>query len=130
MLSLRRETEYAVQFLRELKRSKEGLSLKEVSNRTGASFLFLQKIARKLRRAKIVEAEKGASGGYHLIVPASKINLKQITLIIEDSLCNLLPCCGAQFKCTKEKGCALKGKVGKINSTMIKMMEKIKLSDL
>ena len=130
MFSFRRETDYAIQFLKQLAYSKNEISLKEVSESIGVSFLFLQKIARKLRLAKIVESEQGASGGYKLAVLPNHLSLYQIIAITEGQ-CALLPCLGKNnFSCTKQKTCHLKSKVVKLNKELIKMLTKLKLSDL
>ena len=129
MLSFRRETEYAVQLLRTLAKSKTEKSLKEISDEIGVSFLFLQKIARKLRQAKLVTAEKGSNGGYRLSVAASKLSLRKIIAITETE-CELLPCCAEKFSCPKNKGCLLKGKVSKVNMALNNMLDKIKLNEL
>jgi len=129
MLSFRRETEYAIQFLRTLSRAKKDISLNDVSRQIGVSFLFVQKIVRKERAARLVAAAKGASGGYRLLVSPKKLSLRKIISITEEE-CELLPCCCADFKCTKGKGCALKGRVSKVNVELLKMLDKVKLSDL
>lgn len=129
MLSFRRETEYAIQMLRVLSKSPKDKSLKEISDEIGVSFLFLQKIARKLRQAKLVTAEKGSNGGYSLAVPAQKLSLRKIVAITEAD-CELLPCCSDKYQCVKNKGCLLKNKVSKVNAEINKMLDKIKLSDL
>ena len=82
---------------------------------TGISFLFLQKIARKLRAARLVKAEQGVSGGYCLNVPASKITLKAIITATENDSA-ILPCLCVKGKCPGNmKKCALKTNLGKIN---------------
>jgi len=130
MLSFRRETDYAIQFLRVLSKSKKEVSLNDVSDQIGVSFLFLQKIARKLRQNKIVEAVQGVKGGYKLLIPAGKLSLLKIVSTVEGDCC-LLPCLGKpNFNCGKNKNCCLKVKIGKLNTEMTKILEKIKLSDL
>ncbi|MFA6485866.1 MAG: Rrf2 family transcriptional regulator [Candidatus Magasanikbacteria bacterium] len=129
MLSLRRETEYAVQMLRVLSKSNKDTSLKDVSEEIGASFLFLQKIARKLRQAKLISAGKGVNGGYSLLISPKKLSLGKIIAVTENA-CELLPCCQKKFLCSKSKNCALKGKVLKVNDALNSMLAKIKLSDL
>lgn len=128
MLSFRRETDYALQLLKVLKKSKTYVSLHEVSEKTGISFLFLQKIARKLRLAKIIGSVHGINGGYKLLKPAKTISLRQIVSAVEGDCC-LVPCLGAGNKCSGS--CAnLKGQINKINLQMLKMLDKIKLSNL
>src|SRR3989344_1700884 len=93
MFSLRRETDYALRLLKTLSMAPRGrASLMTVSKATGISFLFLQKIARKLRLAGLIKSAKGVSGGYELKIKPNKLNLKQIISVIEGG-CALWACC-------------------------------------
>ena len=133
MFSLRRETDYAIQFLKKLaKERKNFLSLQTVAEQTGVSFLFLQKIARKLRLFGLVEAEQGVKGGYRLIVPKEKLTLKKVTKAMEGG-CAVLSC----FKndsacCGKDKNCPIKSSraMNKMQKELNKMMERIKIVEL
>ncbi len=130
MLSLRRETDYAIQLLRVLAMSKSEVSLKEVSDKIDVSFLFLQKIARKLRQGGIIRAEQGVNGGYELLIAPRRLSLLKILSVTEGN-CLLLPCLGKpSFTCAKSGQCCLKNKVSKLNKELLKMLEKIKLADL
>ena len=130
---MRRETDYAIHLLKYLaKRKNQIVSLKELSSATGISFLFLQKIARKLRLAKLINAEKGMIGGYELAMPPSKISLKNILLATEGAV-DILPCYCAEkkVKCVSQgKKCHLQGKLSGLNNNVGKMLSKIKLSSL
>ena len=129
MLYLRRETDYALQFLKILSRQKGSVSLREVAKKSGLSFMFLQKIARKLRFAGLVKAAHGVKGGYYLALPARRLTLGQVVGAVEGG-CVLMPCVTAKTDCCGKKSCGLKPKVKKLNEQMIKMFAKIKLSDL
>lgn len=133
MIHLRRETDYAIHLLKKLTAAKGGyLSLQEVSSSTGISFHFLQKIARKLRMAKLIKGEKGAIGGYCLNIDPEKINLKMIINATEGSSA-ILPCYNVN-KCTKcvkiENKCFLKKKLAKINDKILSVFESVKLKNL
>ena len=61
MFALKKETDYAVQLLKYLKTKKRNfVSLMDFSKESGISFWFLQKIARKLNLASIIEADQSA----------------------------------------------------------------------
>lgn len=129
MFSLRKETDYALQLLRLLaKNSKKSISLKEAADATGLSFLFLQKIARKLRLAGVISAELGVEGGYKLKIPANKLTLKKLIDVVEGG-CALCDCCkkdDGKKKCE----CSIGKKVKTINNKILKILEGVKLSDL
>ena len=130
MFQLRHETDYAIQFLSLLAKTKTNLSINDVAERTGISFLFLLKIARKLRLAGLVKADQGVHGGYMLIAPAKSLNLKKIVMAVEGK-CGLVSCCrGDGCKCVRASGCSAKKKLTQVNKDIIKILEKVKLTDI
>ncbi len=133
MLSLRRETDYALQMLKVLNKSKgKVLSLNEISKITKISFLFLQKIARKLRLAKIIIAHQGVTGGYQLTVEPKKITLLKIVEVMEGKCC-ILSCLNESKKidcCDPTKTCDLKNKMNKLNKKILKILDAVKLTDI
>lgn len=129
MFSLRKETDYALQLLKLLaKNPKKAISLKEASDTTGLSFLFLQKIARKLRLAGIISAELGVDGGYKLKVPENKLTLKKIISVIEGG-CSLCACC-EKGECKCKSGCSIGKKVRAVNNKILKILDSVKLSNI
>ncbi len=128
MFSLRKETDYALQLLKLLVKKKQAVSLKEAADATGLSFLFLQKIARKLRLAGIISAELGVEGGYKLKVPANKITLKKIISVVEGG-CSLCACC-EKGECKSKGTCSIGKKVKTVNNKIVKILDSVKLSDL
>lgn len=134
MLSLRKETDYALQLLKFLSFHPGSLiSLQTAAETMGVSFLFLQKIARKLRIAGLIKATQGTQGGYRLSLPANKINLEQIIKVMEGN-CSILPCLCSESKneCCRKVNCGVKKskKIINFNKQVNNLMKKIKLSDL
>lgn len=129
MFSLKKETDYAIQLLKIIPKDKKFcVSLKDVAKQTGVSFLFLQKIARKLRLAGLLKAAKGVNGGYSLAKSADQISLKEIIIAVEGG-CAVLPCYCANKKCKTTK-CILKDKMKKINENVLKIFSKTKLNQI
>jgi Rrf2 family protein len=129
MFSLRKETDYALQFLKFLAKSpRKSVSLMEVADATGLSFLFLQKIARKLRLAGILSAELGVDGGYKLKIVANKLTLKKIIAVIEGG-CSLCTCC-EKGVCKDKGNCLVGKKIRVVNNKILRILEGVKLSDL
>lgn len=129
MFSLRKETDYALQLLKLLAKSpKKAVSLKEAADATGLSFLFLQKIARKLRLAGVITAELGVEGGYRLKVAANKLTLKKVVSVVEGG-CSLWACC-EKGECKRKGTCMIGKKVKTVNNKILKILEGVKLSDL
>jgi len=132
MLNFRKETEYAIQFLQYLAEcSKECgcRSLQEFAKSSNISFYFMQKIARKLSRNKIITARQGVNGGYILTARGKKISLYTVVKIMEDGV-RLLPCIPDLKGCNKnKKKCRVRTIMCKLNKDIIKIMEKIKLNN-
>ena len=133
MLTMRRETDYAIHMLKYLEKNKTGfISLRELSEQTGISFLFLQKIARKLRMNRLIKAGAGVAGGYCLNKPAKQISLKMIIEATEGASA-ILPCLCERTK-TRCKGsnkkCALRFKLTKMNKKISDILDKTKLTDM
>lgn len=134
MITLRRETDYAIHMLVYLKNSKfDFVSLKTLATATGISFLFLQKIARKLRRSGLIKASKGVSGGYGLNKDPKKITLKMIIEATEGTT-DMLPCLCKPARITtcanSDSRCSLSKKLAKTNYKIGQVLKSVKLSDL
>lgn len=78
-----KESDYAIQLLAMLAQTQASVSLRQFAERSRISFLFLQRIARKLRVAELIEATQGRDGGYRLARSAGEITLKEVTDAIE-----------------------------------------------
>lgn len=130
MLSLRRETDYSIHLLKKLAREKNShISLQKVAKDTGISFLFLQKIARKLRLSGLIRAKQGVEGGYELAVAPAKITLNKIIESMEQG-CSILPCIMTDKCCKGGAACQTSKKMGKVNKKLIKILAATKLADL
>lgn len=133
MLAIRRETDYALKLLKILSQAKgQILSLNEIAKKTKISFLFLQKIARKLRLAKIISAYQGVDGGYKLLLDPKKISLRLVIEAMEGKFC-LLTCLDKTKKVmcvSTDTNCDLKNKMNKINNRIIKILDSVKLTDV
>lgn len=130
MFSLKRETDYAVQLIRYLsnKNGKKFKSLREFSEKSGISFWFLQKIARKLNLAGIIGAEQGVNGGYRMNVPMKGLTLFKIFEIMEGKQA-VTPCLLGESQCAgNHKNCHFKNVTSKLNKEIIKALQKVKIA--
>ena len=59
------------------------VSLNEVAERNGLSRGFLEEIAVPLKEAGLIEARRGANGGYALSRPAERITVSDVVTAIE-----------------------------------------------
>ena len=79
------KAEYGVRLLIELGKSEGGapLSLKAIAEREGLPLAYLERIVALLKKANLVEATRGAHGGYRLSRPATDIRMDEAVHALE-----------------------------------------------
>ena len=105
------KTDYAVILLTELSLHKDKpISLQAVTDKTGISEAYMQRIAARLKKLKVIKPKHGAFGGYSLAKPASEITLLSVIQAVGDDL-NSVKCvasgknkCAFEDKCPNNKG--------------------------
>lgn len=122
MFQVSRQVDYATQLVQRLAelKEKETLSLRVFSNESNISFLFLQKIARALKKAGIVDSTKGSRGGYFLCADMRNVSLKTIFEAIEGPY-GVVDC--AKGNCSKASGCTTKNIWLEINNDIMQKLE-------
>jgi Rrf2 family protein len=108
-------------------------SLKKISNDEKIPFNFLEKIFLKLKKHKLIKAQKGARGGYFLARPPQKIKVSEIIKVLEGTIAPVL--CIAKEKetryfCPRKKICKTKHVWKKIQEALDSTLESITLADL
>ncbi|MBP9732344.1 MAG: Rrf2 family transcriptional regulator [Candidatus Magasanikbacteria bacterium] len=110
MLSISKQTDYAVELILALSKLKESelLSLRVFSKQSTISFLFLQRIAKSLREAGLIESVRGINGGYRLLKPASAISFREVIEAVQGPFavlaCTKREKCGLEAMCTAKHG--------------------------
>ena len=61
-------------------------SLSEISVRQGISISYLEQLFGKLRRAGIVDSQRGAAGGYVLSQSAERLTLDKIIFAVDENI--------------------------------------------
>lgn len=124
MLQITRQSDYAIQLVSRLAnlKSSERLSLRQFSKESTISFLFLQKIARRLKQAGLIDSLKGSRGGYILKNSTKNISFKDIVEAIEGS-CGVVDCVKGKHLCNKVKKCQNQDVWQKVNNDILKMLE-------
>ncbi|HNT29763.1 MAG TPA: Rrf2 family transcriptional regulator [bacterium] len=108
-----KQTDYAVLLmtrLAELTDSSEPLSLMKFADEEQISFYFLQRIARKLKHAKLIKGVEGRKGGYFLSKSAAETTLGSIIRALEGSF-RISDCAQESLKhkpCKREATCRTK----------------------
>lgn len=131
MLKFSRQVEYALQLLLALSGLKEGnmLSIKTFSEEAKVSFLFLQKIALSLRKSGLIEAERGAQGGYFLKKPLKSITLKEIIEAVEGPY-HVVSCMSQNGCCANQETCTVRPVFETIEKDMTAYLSQYTVSDL
>lgn len=100
-------------------------SVREISQKEGIPFDFLEKIIAKLERADFIKGKKGLQGGYILAKKASKISARDILAVLEGNT-NLVEC----GLCDRSAKCVAKNAWHKLQTSLDKTLKSIKLSNL
>lgn len=124
MFQISRQVDYAIQFLHRLAELEGGetMSLKRFSEESTISFAFLQKIARILKQAGLIESKQGTSGGYSLSVPLESISIKRVIDVLEGQY-TIVDCAKGENMCSKSAACKTKGMWLKINRNITTELE-------
>ena len=79
------KAEYGVRLLIELGRNEQSspVSLKALAEGEGLPLAYLERIVALLKKAGLVEATRGAHGGYRLARPATEIRMDEAVLALE-----------------------------------------------
>jgi Rrf2 family transcriptional regulator, cysteine metabolism repressor len=80
--------EYGVRVMVELARrgGDEPVSLAEIADGDGLPLAYLEHLAARLRKARLVESRRGARGGYMLARPAKEITMAEVVEALEGSI--------------------------------------------
>jgi Rrf2 family cysteine metabolism transcriptional repressor len=79
------KAEYGVRLLVELGRqgTRSPVSLKAIAEAEGLPLAYLERIVALLKKAGLVESQRGAHGGYRLARPADEITMDEAVLALE-----------------------------------------------
>jgi len=131
-MKLSTRTQYGLRALVYLaKKDKKICSLKEISEKEGIPFDYLEKIISRLIKNGFIESKKGISGGYLLAKRPKQINVGEVVNVLEGNM-SLVSCMSGinKISCSRERQCLTKSLWQKIQNAIVKTLEKITLADL
>ncbi|MEO6294590.1 MAG: Rrf2 family transcriptional regulator [Candidatus Limnocylindria bacterium] len=103
-------TEYGIRVLVTLARVEDDrcLSLTEIAKREKLPHAYLEQLVGDLRRANLVTATRGQSGGYRLARPAAEILMAEAVRALDGPLLEM-PCAGADDleHCDRPQPCSV-----------------------
>ncbi len=122
MLSISKQTDYAIELILALSKLREGelLSLRTFSKHSNISFLFLQRIARSLRGAQLIESVRGMNGGYRLVKPAQRISFREVIEAIEGKFGVIA--CSKNSMCQFEMRCSAKHRLRVVEREIVQLL--------
>ncbi len=131
MFKVNKQLDYAIQLLGALAdfSVEKPLSLKKFSENSGISFLFLQRIASKLKTAELISATHGVQGGYYLIHKPESITVKDIVEAMEGHY-GMVDCEKNPGSCPQEGKCLVQTGMSKMNDQVVGMLAKMTVRDL
>src|SRR3954471_16530533 len=134
------KAEYGVRLLVELGRhgSQEPVSLKAIAEAEGLPLAYLERIVALLKKAGLVESQRGAHGGYRLARPATEITMDEAVLALEGVVapmaCFVDDREGKGVLCSHEAdaghGCATKLLWTRVQGGMVEAMRRTTLAEL
>lgn len=131
MFRVNKQLDYAIQLLGALASysQERPLSLKKFSEQSTISFLFLQRIASKLKTAGFIKATQGVQGGYYLIHTPESITVKDIVEAMEGRY-GMVDCAKNPGTCPQEGKCLVQIGMSKMNDQVVNVLAKMTINDL
>lgn len=125
-----RELDYALRILRHLDKN-ELSSAADIEKGELVTVDFARKILRKLRKAGIVQVERGARGGYRLAKTCDELTLWDIKCVIEpEEMVNRCVCPDYQCSNLDKNQCAIHFESCRLENIIKSEMERRKLSEI
>lgn len=131
-MELNTKGRYAVTAMADLARHGEdaALPLPLVAERQLISLAYLEQLFVKLRRAGLVESERGRAGGYRLARRASAITVAEIMTAVEEDM-HMTRCGGEIAKtCMPGQRCLTHGLWDALGSQIAAFLESVTLQDV
>lgn len=130
MLTLNKQSDYALIIVSQLLGKDEFIPLSELVANTNLPKRFLARIAATLVNRKLLLSREGRVGGYKLAPQIMDISLFDFLHIFERQL-NFLDCMTHNYKCKYEKVCKHRHAIRtKLNDIVLNELKKTKLMDL
>jgi len=116
----------AVVFLAQEYDSEKSFSLAEIAQKEQLPFPFLEQIFRKLKKSRLVDAHRGAQGGYRLSRPPKKVTVLEVIEAVSGKI-SLIDC--NKDYCPDGKCCVVP-LLDQLHENIENTLSKTKLSDL
>jgi FeS assembly SUF system regulator len=130
MLKVTRLTDYALVLLWHLSSAPdEGASAREAAAATQLPLPTVRKLLKRLAQAGLVEAHRGAHGGYRLVARPDRINIADVIAAIDGPVA-LTECASHSPDCNRLKTCSLRPNWLLISAALRRALKDISLEDM
>jgi len=122
-----RKTQYALRGMIFLAKKEDSSSLREIADKEGIPFDYLEKIFSGLEKSGLLTSKRGANGGYTLSVSPEKITLQSVFDAVGEPVA-IVSC--IESSCPKGSACRAARGWKRANKEIKKTLSEIRLSDL
>ena len=109
--------------------NKGPIYLKAIARKEEISMKYLSQIVIPLKNAGLIDAVRGAKGGYNLASYPAKITVGDIYEVLEGG-CGLVDCVDNKSKCDRVSTCVTRELWVNLSSKMFESLNKVTLQDL
>ncbi len=123
---------YAVMAMADMAKygASRALPLSAIAERQCISLAYLEQLFRFLRRAGLVESERGRSGGYRLSRPAGSITVAEIMAAVDEDV-RMTRCAGEQASpCLSGARCLTHGLWAALGDEIAQFLSNVSLQDV
>lgn len=123
---------YGIQLLTQLAchiTDKRPIGLRQIADRTGLPWRYLEQIARPLRRASIIKGRIGRVGGYELAREPEAITLREVIEATDGPLC-LMNCVDTPAVCDHSATCPSRTMWVSLTNDIRDVLDRYSLADL
>lgn len=129
MFKLSRMTDYGVVILSHMARDQARMmTAPALAEETGLPKPTVIKLLKQLARGGLVDAHRGAQGGYTLARPAASITVREIVAALEGRLALTACVEGAEDDCGVEDCCPIRGRWDPVNQAVAEALEGVTLA--
>ncbi len=131
MLNVSYRTEYAIRALVTLAEhwEKPPVGLSRIAVQKDVSFKYLEQLMMALRKAGLVKARRGRTGGYSLTRPPTAITLAEVLDVLEGPV-QIRDCAPGDEACRFSKDCMVKYLWREMERSLVTILRSRTLADL
>jgi Rrf2 family iron-sulfur cluster assembly transcriptional regulator len=104
------------------------IALADIAQRQGISLSYLEQLFSRLRKRSLVLSVRGPGGGYHLARNASKIDVAEVILAVDENVDTTR--CGGAHNCQNERPCLTHDLWQDLSGRIYDYLRRISLQDL